>query len=113
MSSFEQEYYEAERFWEGAAIQDENNLDRIAKTISMIPADAGSLADIGCGNGVFVNRLAKEKPSMTIVGVDRSEAALKYVQTEKMHGDIGAIPFDDNSFDCITCLEVIEHLPVT
>ncbi len=112
MSNFEQEYYESDRFWEGEAIQDENNLTRIRETASMIPADTLTLTDIGCGNGVFANYLQKEIPKLNVLAIDRSKAALKFVKTEKKEGDIADIPLPDESFDCVTCLEVIEHLPV-
>jgi len=112
MSDFEKEYYESDRFWEGDAIQDANNLDRISQTASMILSDVKSITDIGCGNGVFVNYLQKESPGLEIMAIDRSRAALKFVKTEKKEGDIADIPLPDRSYDCVSCLEVIEHLPV-
>jgi|SRR5450432_946287 len=112
MSSFEKEYYESDRFWQGEAIQDENNNIRIRETASIIPTDAISVVDIGCGNGVFVNYLQKEYPKLSLLAIDRSKTALKYVKTEKKEGDIADIPLPDLSMDCVTCLEVIEHLPV-
>ena len=36
---------------------------------------------------------------------------LKYVLTEKFESDIASIPAEDKSFDCVTCLQVIEHVP--
>ena len=113
MNSFEKEYYESERFWEGEAIQDENNLRRMKITTGLIPDDVHSLADIGCGNGVFVNQLIKERPTLDIMAIDRSETALKFVRTNKKNGDIIDIPLSDRSYDCVTCMEVIEHLPIT
>ena len=112
MSSFEKDYYEAEQFWEGEAIHDENNMNRIKETASMIPSDTNSLTDIGCGNGIFVNYLRNQFPTLDLLAIDRSRTALKFVKTEKKEGDIADIPLADKSYDCVTCLEVIEHLPV-
>ena len=113
MSTFEKDYYEAESFWEDGMILDAANINRIEKTIALIPEDVKSLADIGCGNGVFLNRLHETGTAFEILGIDRSKTALNYVKAKKMEGDIAAIPLPDNSMDCLTCLEVIEHLPVT
>jgi SAM-dependent methyltransferase len=113
MSSFEKEYYESATFWEGEAVQDENNIIRIEKTASMIPSDTTSVSDIGCGNGVFVNYLQTNFPRLNLIAVDRSKSALRHVKTRKIEGDIAAIPLADRSSDCVSCLEVIEHLPVS
>ena len=107
---FERAYYEAESFWAGDALLDEANRRRVAETATLIPGDVGSLLDVGCGNGVFGRHVAAERPGVEVTNMDRSEAALTYVHTAKRLGDITAIPADDREFDCVTCLEVIEHL---
>ena len=112
MNSFEKEYYESPIFWENGMLEDDNNRERIITTANLIPKDVKTLADIGCGNGVFLNYLKANKPELHLTGIDRSEAALKFVQTDKQLGDISSLPFEDNYFDCVTCLEVIEHVPV-
>jgi SAM-dependent methyltransferase len=112
MNNFEKEYYESDRFWAGEAVQDEGNMNRFRETASMIPEDVTSLTDIGCGNGIFVNYLQKESSELNLLAIDRSKAALRFVKTEKKEGDIADIPLADQSYDCVTCLEVIEHLPV-
>ena len=112
MNSFEKQYYESESFWEGEMLQDPANQLRIRETAAIIPPDVVTLADIGCGNGVFVNYLAENHKQLELTGVDRSETALKYVRVNKVEGDVAELPLEDNSFDCVTCLEVIEHLPV-
>jgi SAM-dependent methyltransferase len=114
MSNFEQEYYENEKFWEGDALGDAHNRDRIRKTIDFIPGDVKNLLDVGCGNGIFLNQIMEEGRPMEVFGLDRSHTALKYLKTpNKINGSIDAVPFPDASFDCVTCLEVIEHLPHT
>jgi ubiquinone/menaquinone biosynthesis C-methylase UbiE len=112
MNNFERLYYEDESFWGGDMLQDPANQERIKKTVDLIPQNVHSLVDVGCGNGVFVNYLNKFNPKLEIWGFDRSETALKYVKTNKQLGDIVDIPLMNRSMDCITCLEVIEHLSV-
>jgi ubiquinone/menaquinone biosynthesis C-methylase UbiE len=112
MSDFEKKYYESEAFWVEEALSDSFNTTRVKETAAFIPTDVSTLLDVGCGNGIFTNYLADLRKDIKVVGFDRSLEALKYIKTEKMHGDITSISADDNSFDCITCLEVIEHLPV-
>jgi ubiquinone/menaquinone biosynthesis C-methylase UbiE len=111
MNSFEKEYYEHESFWEGDMLHDENNARRMATTCSMIPASVNSLVDVGCGNGVFLKYLQVHKPGLRLMAADRSEMALRFVNTEKQVEDISKLSFSNQSFDCVTCLEVIEHLP--
>lgn len=110
--TFEQDYYEAPEFWTEGMVSDALNLERIAETISMIPTDVTSLLDVGCGNGVFPNKLKSSFPGLKIVATDRSKEALKYVLTEKFESDITEISTPTDSFDCVTCLQVLEHIPV-
>lgn len=110
--NFEQEYYEEEGFWEGEMVQDEANRKRIEFTAALIPEGVKSLADIGCGNGAFLNYLLEQKPGLETIGVERSDAALKFVKARKIKGDIAMIPLPDAAAECVTCLEVIEHLPI-
>lgn len=112
MASFEQDYYESERFWQDGAIEDEGNIRRFNETAALVPEQAKSLVDIGCGNGLFLNHLQVMRPDMRLMGIDRSVTALQFVRFEKAQGDIAEIPLEDRSFDCVSCLEVIEHLPI-
>lgn len=111
MNDFEQRYYESEDFWEDS-LRDSANVNRIQRTALIVPSDVKSLVDLGCGNGVFLNYLMLQRPELKLTGVDRSQSALKYVQTATTNASIDTLPFEDNSFDCVSCLEVIEHLPI-
>lgn len=111
MNEFEKEYYESSSFWDNEMLQDEANKGRFRNTAGLIPAQVKSILDVGCGNGVFVNSLREIRPDLEIHAMDRSRKALEYVKTDKTEGDIVDMPFNEGSFDCVTCLEVLEHLP--
>lgn len=70
------------------------------------------ILDIGCGSGLMLSELKKYG---SVYGLDNSEEAIKYSKLI-FDGDIkkGAlpyeIPYDDNSFDIITVLDVLEHI---
>lgn len=112
MNEFERAYYESPEFWKGEMLQDEANVSRFAATEALIPNGVKKVVDVGCGNGVFVNRLVVSKPEVEVFAVDRSAKALEFVKCNKTQGEITSIPFPDRYFDCVTCLEVIEHLGV-
>lgn len=109
--SFEKEYYESEEFWKEGMIEDPFNQGRIDKTLRLIPTSIESLVDIGCGNGRLLSQLHELRPNLKLLGVDRSHAALKYVPVEKIEADILSSGLGDSTYDCVTCCEVIEHLP--
>lgn len=109
MSNLEEAYYEQESFWDSTNIR-ESDYKRVSDIMASIPSDVKSILDVGCGGGVFANR-AKDVIK-SIVAVDRSRSALKYVEVPCALGDISHLPFKDSSFDLVTCLEVLEHIPL-
>lgn len=110
MSRFEKQYYEAASFWENGAVRDPANTRRLEVTASMIPAMVATLLDAGCGNGVFLERCAAERPAITLTGCDRSVTAVRFASGNVVVASIDKLPFPEHTFDCITCLQVLEHL---
>jgi SAM-dependent methyltransferase len=110
--SLEQESYEIEDLWKPEYISAADK-ERVSRLSECIPEDVRTLLDVGCGGGVFVNHLSQGPRTFDrLCGVDRSEAALQYVQCEKQRANIDTLPFKDGEFDMATCLEVVEHLPL-
>jgi ubiquinone/menaquinone biosynthesis C-methylase UbiE len=69
--------------------------------------------DVGCGAGVLVEALDKTV-KRTVTGVDIvPEPANAYLQSSSrgriVKGDITKLPFEDDSFDCIVAMDVLEH----
>lgn len=110
MNNYNKEtYYEQPEFWVDNL---SNNLDeklRLDETLKMIPDNMQTILDVGCGNGFLTNVLAKSNYER-LVGFDCSNEALKHLNTETILGNISSLPFEDKSFDLVTCLETIEHL---
>lgn len=112
MNSIEASYYENKEFWSGELF-DEADRQRFDFVISNISPDAKSLLDVGCGNGLFLQRVRALRPDIAVLhGVDRSGAALERVCVPSTQASVDSIPLQDQGFDCVTCLEVVEHLPV-
>jgi ubiquinone/menaquinone biosynthesis C-methylase UbiE len=76
-----------------------------------LPSEA-RLLDFGCAAGEFV-KVAVEY-GFDAWGCDYSEAAVAYGRKkyglQLIQGQVESIPFDDNSFACISMLELFEHL---
>jgi methionine biosynthesis protein MetW len=74
-----------------------------------------NILDIGCGDGAFDKILIKEFPQVVLYGVDISHEAVSICKKEGINAvelDVSnqPLPFDENSFDVVILLDVIEHL---
>ena len=74
----------------------------------------GDLLDVGAGAGQFLNMLARSGKFRSVVGIDKAKFK-KYTELEpnmsKLDGNIANLQFEDDSFDVVTCMEVLEHIP--
>lgn len=76
-------------------------------TAAMLDPAAGSVLDVGCGNGFVTRQLRSRGP---VVGLDRSASALAMFEGDAVLGSIDALPFGDRAFETVVCNEVLEHL---
>ncbi len=82
--------------------------DKVKHVMDYIPDGVESIIDIGCGNGIITNELAKR---YRVCGVDISAEALKQVQSETIQASADSIPVEDHSWDMVFSSEMLEHLP--
>src|SRR5262245_35116994 len=61
---------------------------------------SGKILDVGCGNGVFTQRLARN--GATVIGVDFSHHLLAQNRHDSLaRADVLTLPFKDRSFDSV------------
>jgi SAM-dependent methyltransferase len=71
-----------------------------------------SILDVGCGSGEFIN-LLKERGFWNLHGVEVDDALIglaAQVLPDVRKSSAMALPFPDNSFDCIYMFNVMHHL---
>lgn len=79
----------------------------------------GHILDVGSGAGQILGHLLKEvAPHARLTGFDlsqrmlcRARTRLRSARPKLVAGDVTRLPFASQSFDCITCGYVLEHLP--
>jgi ubiquinone/menaquinone biosynthesis C-methylase UbiE len=74
----------------------------------------GPALDIGCGNGVLAQHLTEIGHEVT--GVDVSDEIIQTAQknvpkAKFVNAFMDKLPFEDESFNMVSCLELIEHVP--
>lgn len=75
------------------------------------------ILDAGCGEGFGLEYLHRECPALKLAAGDLDVDALSWGRANLQHTaalvnlNIHHLPFPDNTFPLVICLEVLEHLP--
>lgn len=94
----------------------------IREVVSSIALERASFADLGCGSGVILCDVLKQKPRWTGHGLDISPTAAAYAERLSIYkqvseraefriGDLAQLPYKDETLDLVIASEVIEHAP--
>lgn len=95
-------------------------LDKFHHKIAELIRQTGAtcLLDAGCGEGFVVKHLQQQQMQLTtMIGGDFSADALLWGRTHVDHHvpliqfDLHHLPFANDCFPLVICLEVLEHLP--
>jgi ubiquinone/menaquinone biosynthesis C-methylase UbiE len=76
-----------------------------------------TLLDAGCGTGAMLQLFKKDLPDKKYTGLDLSGKMIEVAKKKQMNGvelivgDCEALPFENNSFDVVTCTMSFHHYP--
>jgi ubiquinone/menaquinone biosynthesis C-methylase UbiE len=84
-------------------------------------AVAGTILEVGCGEGLLLKELAKAHPAASLFGVDIRADQLSRARDRMGPADIARVrlleadatklPFEDGYFDAVVCINVLLNLP--
>jgi methionine biosynthesis protein MetW len=73
-----------------------------------------SILDIGCGDGLLLKEISRKNPAAKLTGLDISPRAIEIARSRglecRLFDITQRLPFDDNSFDAVLLLDILEHL---
>jgi len=72
-----------------------------------------TIVDVGCGEGITLEKLRKAFPGKNIRGVDAEAENIEICNRHELPviaGNVYQLPLENNSVDCVLFSEVIEHL---
>ena len=94
-------------------------LEKFHQKITELAQHTGAtcVLDAGCGEGFAIEQLYQHNPALTFVGGDISVEALAWGRANLNYRasltsfNLHHLPFPNDSFPLVVCLEVLEHLP--
>ena len=90
------------------------------RSVQLLADQVGAILDVGCGTGIVASKLSRRGAHRITIGLDASHdmltiAAKRIKRTTSLahivRGEGEALPFRDNSFECVVSLLVLHHLP--
>ena len=74
---------------------------------AVLPFINGDLLDVACGTNTLCQQYKKKHPDRTATGAD----VYPWDGVDVIIENSGNLPFDDASFDTVTCVAAINHIP--
>ncbi|MEU8970321.1 class I SAM-dependent methyltransferase [Streptomyces monashensis] len=71
----------------------------------------GRVVDAGCGNGTFIRRLRRDRPDLTLLGLDIAPGILAGVPGPVAVADATRLPLATGSIDAALALHMLYHVP--
>jgi len=88
---------------------------RFKEVLSLVKPVKGPVLDVGCHGGTFTNQVLTKIGSQNIYGIDISPSAIELAKKKIPNGNFQVasaeeLPFKNNFFEAVVCLEVLEHV---
>ena len=88
---------------------------KVGAIVETAGAGSGAVLDAGCGEGETLERL-EGRVNGVVTGIDLNPQSVAFAASRIPSGsfmvaDLIDLPFEDDSFDLVFCLEVLEHIP--
>jgi SAM-dependent methyltransferase len=87
----------------------ERERERAGNLLQILPKGRHSVLDVGARDGYFSRLLTDYFTEVTALDLEKPAFEIPGVAT--VAGDATRLQFADNSFDCVFCAEVLEHIP--
>lgn len=82
---------------------------RMADLMRVLPRGLRTVLDIGTRDGYYARMMTEHFEAVT--AIDLEQPTFSFDRVETAVGDVTRLNFPDNSFDCVFCAEVLEHIP--
>jgi SAM-dependent methyltransferase len=79
----------------------------LAGHISRLIDSGARVLDVGCGDGSIARAIMELRPDVDIVGIDVLVRPAAHIEVTAFDGR--TIPFDDDSFDTVSLVDVLHH----
>ena len=88
---------------------------KVGSIVEPLGSGSGAVLDAGCGEGETLERLGGLIDG-AVTGIDLNPESVEFAAARIPSGDFQVadltdLPFEDDSFDLVFCLEVLEHIP--
>lgn len=82
--------------------------------VDLIKLKKGKLIDVGCGDGRLLHEISEVNSNLELFGLDYSESAIKLASALNRNVVFccNELNIADIKFDCVCCIEVLEHIPL-
>jgi SAM-dependent methyltransferase len=96
----------------GKGLYSNSDWRRLEFAVSRIPSHTKSILDIGAGPGALLNYLTISKRFERVTAIDKAPYTkfVGLIDVDLQIMDVTSMSFEDNSFETVFCMEVLEHL---